>query len=117
MRKAIPLTLIFALGLPSGASAIPALGPVSSWAEIRNTPNVYARPPMIFFGTTGIPVTDLCLVGDKLRAAHRDEVTAEVPATIHPLSYDIQVVEPSGGGERSRERLLFLKHFDIPACK
>jgi hypothetical protein len=116
MRMAIPLTLILALGIPSAASPTPILGPGSSWAEIRNTPNVYARPPMIFFGTTGIPVTDLCLVGDKLRAAHRDGETAEVSATIHPLIYDIQIVEPSSGGERSRERLLFLKHFEIPAC-
>jgi hypothetical protein len=71
---------------------------------------------MIFFGTTGIPVTDLCVVGDKLRAAHRDGVTGEVSVATHPLGYDVQVVKPSDGGERSREQVLFLKHFDIPAC-
>ena len=116
MRKAIPLTLISALIIPSAASATPVLGPGSSWVDIRSTPNVSARPPLIFFGTTGIPVTDLCVSGDKLRATHHDGVTGEVAVATHSLSYDVQVVQPSDGGERSRERLLFRKHFDIPAC-
>jgi hypothetical protein len=116
MRRAISVTLILAFALSSAASAAPALGPGSSWSEIRGTPNVLARPPLIFFGATGVPVTEVCVNRDSLRAVNHASVTTEVPVSSHSLSYDIEVEEIFGNGDRPHTRLLFLKHLDIPAC-
>ncbi len=116
MRMTVPLAVLLALALIGAASAVAMLGPDSSWSDIRSTPNVYGRPPLIFFGTTGVPVTDVCTVGDKFHAVNRNSLTAEVPVAMHPLSYDIEVVETFGNGDHPHERLLFLKHLQIPAC-
>ena len=114
MTGSVALLLMFAL--TGAASATPTLGPESSWADIRSTPNVYGRPPLIFFGTTGIPVTDVCTIGGRLRAVDRNISTSEVPVAMPPLTYDVEVVETFGNGNHPHTRLLFLKHLQIPAC-
>ena len=58
------------------APPTPAVGPQSSWEEIRSTPGLIVLGPQIFFGTRGVSVTDLCLSGDKLRAPRVDGGTA-----------------------------------------
>jgi hypothetical protein len=110
-----PVVMLLVFGVVTAASATPMLGPDSSWSDIRSTPNVYGRPPLIFFGTTGIPVTDVCTVEGRFHAVNRNSLTSEVPVAMHPLSYDIEVVE-TFEGKNPHSRLLFLKHLEIPAC-
>lgn len=116
MRTTVPVAMLLGFVLIATANATPMLGPDSNWSEIRSTPNVYGRPPLIFFGTTGVPVTDVCTVEGRFRAVNRNSLTSEVPVAMHPLSYDIEVVETFGNGNHSHTRLLFLKHLQIPGC-
>ena len=116
MRMTVPVAMLLGFVLIAAANATPMLGPDSTWSDIRSTPNVYGRPPLIFFGTTGVPVTDVCIVGGRFRAVNRNSLSSEVPVAMHPLSYNIEVVETFGGGEHPHTRLLFFKHLQIPAC-
>ncbi|HSB80826.1 MAG TPA: hypothetical protein VLM91_18750 [Candidatus Methylomirabilis sp.] len=116
MRKIIPVALVLALVLIRATSAAPSLGPDSPWSDIRSTPNVLAKPPLIFFGSTGVPVTDVCTAGGSFRAVNRNHIASEVPVGMRPLIYEIEVVEIFGNGDHPHTRLLFLKHLDIPAC-
>ncbi|HSB70551.1 MAG TPA: hypothetical protein VLT62_14595 [Candidatus Methylomirabilis sp.] len=117
MKPRIVLTLVASLGLLSAAGGAFALGPDSSWSEIRSTPNVRIRAPMIFFGAHAISVTDICRRGDKLRAQTSEGTTVEVPQPSGSRGYDIEVYRIEGGIRRTREILLFIKWFDIPACR
>ncbi len=97
-------------------SPAPAIGPQSSWEEIRSTPGLIVLGPQIFFGTRGVSVTDVCRSGDKLRAPRAEGGTAEVPVAGRQLRQIIPVGVPAGDGETSRIRVLFVKPFDIPPC-
>ena len=44
----------------------PAVGPQSSWEEIRSTLGLTPLAPQILFGTRGVSVTDVCVAGDTL---------------------------------------------------
>jgi len=116
MRNAMLRTLLVAFALLSAAWAAPAIGPGSSWSEIKHTPNVYVKSPMILFGVRGITVTDVCISGDTLRAVSSDGVTLEGPVASHRKSYDIEVDEVHDVGEFTVSRVLFIKHLDLPAC-
>ncbi len=117
MRKIMALTLVALLWLLHAASGALALGPESSWAEIRSTPDVKPQAPMLFFGAHAVSVLDLCMRGDRLRAATSDGLTSEVPLGSTARSYDIRVDRlVIVDGEHSYHRYLFTKHFDIPAC-
>jgi hypothetical protein len=98
-------------------ASTPAVGPQSSWEEIRSTPGLILLAPQIFFGTRGVSVTDVCVTGDTLRAPGPDGRSAEVPAAGRTLRYAIRVGVPAGDAETSTIRVLFVKSFDIPACK
>jgi len=98
-------------------ASTPAVGPQSSWEEIRNTPGLISLPPQIFFGTTGVAVTDVCLDGDTLGVAGTDGRADRVLAAGHPLHYAIGVGIQAGDAETSTIRVLFIKSFDIPACQ
>ena len=118
IRPGIYLALFTAVSAGCATIETPSLavGPQSSWKEIRTTPGLIVLGPQIFFGTRGVSVTDLCLSGDKLRAPRADGGVAEVPAAGRQLSYMIRVGIPAGDGETSTIRVLFVKPFDIPAC-
>lgn len=116
MRKITVLTLCTVLGVLHGTSGALALGPESSWTEIRSTPDVRPQAPMLFFGVHAISLLDLCVRGDRLRAATSDG-PAETPLRSTARSYEIRVdrlVLVDGG--HSYNRYLFTKRFDIPAC-
>ena len=98
-------------------ASTPAVGPQSSWEEIRSTPGLIPLTPQILCGTRGVSVTDVCGAGDTLRAPGADRRLAEVPAAGRPLRYAIRVGVPGGDAETSTIRVLFVKPFDIPACK
>ena len=98
-------------------ASTPAVGPQSSWEEIRSTPGLIPLAPQILFGTRGVSVTDVCVAGDTLRAPGADGRPAEVPAAGRPLRYTIRVGVPAGDAETSTIRVLFVKPFNIPACQ
>jgi hypothetical protein len=117
MKKTVLLALVGFVVALDAASAALALDPGSSWSEIRGTPNVIARIPLIFFGTRGVPVTEVCVKEDTLRTVEESGVASEVPRGTRSLSYDIQVVQMFRTGERDHDRLLFIKHHDIRLCQ
>jgi hypothetical protein len=45
------------------SASTPAVGPQSSWEEIRSTPELIPLARQIFFGTRGVSVTDVCVTG------------------------------------------------------
>ena len=116
MKWVMLLTLVASLGVLSGAGWAFRLGPDSSWSEIRGTPNILIRAPMIWFGAHAISVVDICRNGDKLRAQTSEGMTIEVPLNSAPQSYNIEVDRIVGGISRIREIPLFTKRFDIPTC-
>ena len=116
MRKVILLTVIALLGVMTAVNGVLALGPESSWSEIRSTPDVIPEAPMIFFGADAVSVTDLCVRDDMLRAVTGAGVAAEVPLGSTRRSYAINVGRVIGGGEHPSTQYLFTKHFEIPAC-
>ncbi len=116
MHRVILLALIAWLGVLNTASGAVALGPESPWSEIRSTPDVFPEAPMIFFGVHGVSVLDVCVRGDKLRAATSDGIASEIPLGSTRRSYDIKVGRMVVTGEHSFLRYLFTKHFDIPTC-
>ena len=99
-------------GIPAG----PAVGPQSSWDEIRGTPGLVVNAPMIPFGARAVAVTDVCRSGDKLRATAADGTKLETPGSGHRSSYTIEVGRIVGDGETSKFRALFVKPFDVPPC-
>ena len=100
----------------TGIVAGPAVGPQSSWDEIRGTPGLVVNAPMIPFGARAVAVTDVCRSGDKLRATAADGTKLETPGSGHRSSYTIEVGRIVGDGETSKFRALFVKPFEIPSC-
>ncbi len=96
--------------------ATPAVGPQSSWEEIRATPGLLPRPPSIAFGTRSVSVMNACISGDILRATAGDGTTLEKPAAGIAREYQIGVGRQVGDAETSSIRILFYKSFAIPAC-
>ncbi len=94
----------------------PAVGPHSSWDEIRSTPGLVVNAPMIPFGARAVSVTDVCRSGDKLRAEAADGTALETPAEGHRAGYAIAVGRVVGDGENSTFRALFVKSFEVPPC-
>ena len=94
----------------------PAVGPQSSWEEIRGTPGLIVNAPMISIGARAVSVTDVCRRGDRLRATAADGTALETPAAGHRPSYPIAVGSIVGDGETSKFRALFVKSFEVPAC-
>lgn len=97
-------------------SSRPAVGPQSSWEEIRGTPDLMLNPPMIPFGARAVSVMDVCRRGDRLRATTGDGTALETPAAGHGSTYTIQVGRIVGDGETSKFRVLFVKSFEVPPC-
>ena len=99
-------------GIPAGA----AVGPQSSWDEIRSTPGLVVNAPMIPFGARAVAVTNVCRSGEKLRATAADGTKLETPGASHRSDYMIEVGRIVGDGETSKFRALFVKPFDVPPC-
>ena len=95
----------------------PAVGPQSSWEEIRGTPGLVVNAPMISFGARGVSVTDVCRSGDRLRATAADGTKLETAVAGNRSSYTIEVGRIVGDAETSKFRALFAKPFEIPPCK
>ena len=117
LKQGMVLALVVWLGVLHGGGWAFALGPDASWSEIRSTPNILIRAPMIWFGAHAISVLEVCRSGDTLRAQTSEGLTVEVPLQSTPQSYRIQVDRIVGGIRRTREIPLFLKWFDIPTCR
>ena len=117
MRSALLISLVVFLGFLSRAGWAFAISPTSSWSEIRNTPNILIEAPMLSFGAHAVSVLDVCRSGDTLRAVTSEGVTAEAPEQGYRSSYDIRVDRIVGGIYRTREVLLFTKHYEIPPCR
>ena len=96
--------------------ATPAVGPQSSWEEIRATPGLIPRPPAIAFGARTVSALNVCLSGDTLRATAGDGTALEKPAAGIPRDYQVGVGVQVGDGETSHIRILFYKPFTIPPC-
>ena len=116
MKHGRLLTLVGVVGILSSARGAAPLGPESSWAEIRRTPNILIRAPMIWFGAHGISVMDTCKNGDKLQAQTSEGMTVEVPLKSTPQTYNIEVNRLVGGLSYIKEIPLFTKRFEIPPC-
>lgn len=116
MRKALLLALVAWLGVIGPTSEVFALDPGSPWSEIRSAPDVIPLAPMIFFGTRGISVLDVCASGDTLQTPSGENGSARVAVGSTRRNYDIRVDRVTGGGEHPRFQYLFTKHFEIPAC-
>ncbi len=116
LKQLLLLTLVGALGVLSRAGWAAPLGPDSSWSEIRSTPSILIRAPMIWFGADALSVLDICRSGDELRGQTSAGVTVEVPLKSAPQSYTIEVDRIVGGLRHIREIPLFTKRFTIPPC-
>lgn len=116
MRRLLLLGLLASLAVLNGAGWGYALGPDSSWPEIRSTPSILIQAPMIWFGAHAISVLDVCRSGDRLRARTSDGAEAEAPLRSISQSYNIEVYRILGSMRRTREVFLFTKRFDIPIC-
>ena len=101
----------------TGTPAGPAVGPQSSWEEIRGTPDLMLNPPVIRFGARAVSVMDVCRSGDQLRATTGDGTALETPAAGHGSTYTIQVGRIVGDAETSKFRALFVKSFEVPPCR
>jgi hypothetical protein len=120
MGKALGFAMLVAVCggcATTGTPAGPAVGPQSSWEEIRGTPGLVVNAPMIPFGARAVAVTDVCRSGDRLRATAADGTALETPAAGHRPSYAIQVGRIVGDAETSTFRALFVKPFEVPACR
>ena len=116
---ALGLVVLVAIGAgcaTTGIPAGPAVGPQSSWGEIRSTPGLVVNAPMIPFGARAVAVTDVCRSDDRLRATAADGTKLETPGAGHRSSYAIQVGRIEGDGETSKFRALFVKPFEVPPC-
>ena len=97
-------------------SSRPAVGPQSSWEEIRGTPGLIVSAPRIPFGARAVSVTNVCRSGDRFRAKASDGTALETLAAGHRASYAVQVGRIVGDAETSTFRALFVKPFEIPPC-
>ena len=104
------------IGCATIQTPTPAVGPQSSWEEIRGIPDVILKPPTIAFGSRSVSVMNVCLRGDMLRATAGDGTALEKPATGIPRDYQVGVGRLVGDAETSSVRILFYKPFVIPAC-
>jgi hypothetical protein len=100
-----------------GDISSPAVGPQSSWEEIRGTPDLMLNPPVIRFGARSVSVMDVCRGGEQLRATTGDGTALETPAAGHGSTYTIQVGRIVGDAETSKFRTLFVKPFEVPPCR
>ncbi len=115
------ICLVLLTALCAGCSTLettptPAVGPQSSWQEIRAIPDVILQPPMIAFGARSVSVLNVCHSGDMLRAVAGDGTALEKPAAGAPLDHRIGVGRLVGDAETSSIRILFYKSFTIPPC-
>jgi len=118
-RAALGFVVLVAIGAGCATTRIPAgpaVGPQSSWGEIRGTPGLVVNAPMIPFDARAVAVTDVCRSGDKLRATAADGTALETAGAAHRSNYMIEVGRIVGDGETSKFRALFVKPFDIPPC-
>jgi hypothetical protein len=120
-RRRDAITFLLLAALCGGCATIepstaPAVGPQSSWEEIRATPGLIPRPSAIAFGSRSVSVLNVCLSGDMLRATAGDGTALEKPAAGIPRDYQVGVGVAVGDGETSSIRILFYKPFAIPAC-
>jgi hypothetical protein len=121
-RRGLAVALVGVLAALWGGCATiespttPAVGPHSSWEEIRAIPGLIPRPPVIAFGTRLVSVMNVCLSGDMIRATAGDGASLEKPAAGIPRDYQVGVGVPVGDAETSNVRILFYKPFAIPAC-
>ncbi len=60
---------------------------------------------------------DVCRSGDQLRATTGDGTALETPVAGHGSTYTIQVGRIVGDAETSKFRALFVKPFEVPACR
>ena len=116
MKQSLALAVVASLGLLTGAGSAFMLGPDSSWSEIRSTPYILIRAPMLWFGAHAISVLGICRQDDTLRARTGEGVTVETPLKSASQSYSVEVYRLVGGIRRTREIFLFTKRFDIPPC-
>jgi hypothetical protein len=113
--------VLVGLALCGGCATIeitptPAVGPQSSWQEIRAIPDVILQPPMIAYGARSVSVMDVCRSEDTIRATAGDGTKLEKPAAGAPLDYRVGVGRLVGDAETSSIRILFYKSFTIPPC-
>lgn len=94
----------------------PAVGPQSSWEEIRATPGLIVNAPMIPFGARAVSVTNVCRRGERVRATAADGAALETSAAGLRPSYTIPVGHVVGTGEHTGFRTLFVKSFEVPPC-
>lgn len=118
IRRVIVLVLLTAVssGCPTIETPTPAVGPQSSWEEIRGIPDVILKPPTIAFGARSVSVMDVCRSRDTLRATAGDGTALGKPTAGAPLDYQVGVGRLVGDGETSSVRILFYKPFTIPPC-
>jgi hypothetical protein len=119
IRWGISFVLITAVsaGCATIETPTPAIGPQSSWEEIRSIPDVILQPPMIAFGAQSVSVMNVCRSGDMFRATAGDGTKLEKPAAGVPLNYQIEVGRLVGDAETSNIRILFYKPFTIAPCQ
>lgn len=120
MGKAISVAVCAVVGVGCAGmetTSPPAVGPQSSWEEILGTPDLMLNPPVIRFGARSVSVMDVCRSGDQLRATAGDGTALETPAAGRGTTYTIQVGRIVGDAETSKFRVLFVKSFEVPACR
>lgn len=64
--------VLFVLSLLVSGSAFAAVGPNSSWDEIYQA-GLWPNFPKVVFGSTFVPVSNVCVDGDNLRGGNWDE--------------------------------------------
>ena len=116
-RTLASLTILLGGCATIQSASTPAIGPQSSWEEIRSTPGLIPLAPQILFGTRGVSVTDLCVSGDTLRVSAGDGTALEKPSAGIPRDYQVGVGRVVGDAETSHIRILFYKPFTVPPCK
>jgi hypothetical protein len=116
--RALALLAIFLGGCETmEAPPTSAVGPQSSWEEIRGFPGLIPTPPTIAFGSRSVSVMDVCLGGDTLRATAGDGTALEKPSAGIPRDYQVGVGRVVGDAETSHIRILFYKPFTVPSCQ
>ncbi len=117
MKGELLFLLVLLMILPACAGAVKQdqLTNTSSWQEIESQLDVIPEAPMIFFGPNAVPVMNVCLDHEKLRA-ERPTGQAEIPRGNISRDYNIRVDQVVGGGEVFNRKYLFTKHYQIPEC-
>ena len=82
----------------------------------RTSLDMYSRIPMLFSGTTGIPVTEVCVAGGSVRPMDRSKANTEMgkvrPGTQYSIPVYKQFVSRSGDNI-----LLYHRLVELPTCK